>query len=578
MIRRGPNHDPSLVRAGLILTATGIVSASVVRQAVDEGGGSSLTFGYGFLLYLVLILIAVPRHPPRYGALVAFLAFAAMYLSAAITDDHMNDLGLTLYVAAAALAYVATTPPFRPITIAAFALWTPVFRFFGPDPGFGAYPPSLAAATMTALLFLVAVLLDRTRTDPDERIRRIGLGLLAVACVARITERHDIVSSPGLIAPDDLWAFVVVAVLPILAVARLRRPARDALATGVALGAYVLVGVALLLGKGYHVDAVAVVHRAAELLVAGQNPYQMLDVGEALHHFGLDQVLATKLEDGSALHTLNYPALSFLVPAPFVAAGLRDIRFLYLGEIVVLVLVLVRQVRVPWRPLIAAAVVGSSVISRQNVLAGVDPLWAILTIFAFLFFRRRTASPLLMGLACATRQPAWFFAPFYVLAAWKREGRREALRRAAIAAVAGVLPNLPFLIIAPRAFFDGVLAPMLGPLEPYGVGLIRFALGGALPLLPRGVYGALSASAMVVFLVLLWRLWRRLPNGTLVFPSAILWFAWRSLQNYFSFAAVLAMVGDENVVTGEGDGLRGGADATLDDGERPLRVDEAAGG
>src|SRR5205085_7656151 len=107
--------------------------------------------------------------------------------------------------------------------------------------------------------------------------------------------------------------------------------------------------------------------------------------------------------------------------------------------------------------------------------------------------------------------------------------------------------------LSPADFISGVLMPSLGPLEPYGVGLIRFAMDGEIPLLARGVYGAASAAVMVVLLVVLWRLWRRLPNGTLVFPSTILWFAWRSLQNYFSFAGVFAMAGDEAIVAGEAD-------------------------
>jgi len=101
------------------------------------------------------------------------------------------------------------------------------------------------------------------------------------------------------------------------------------------------------------------------------------------------------------------------------------------------------------------------------------------------------------------------------------------------------------------AFLGGGLLPTIGPLEPYGVGLIRFAMDGEIPLLARGVYGGLSIAALIGLLVVLWRWWRKLPNGTLVFPSLILWFAWRSLQNYFSFAGVFAMAGDEAVVTGE---------------------------
>jgi Ca2+/Na+ antiporter len=539
------------VRAGLVLTATGIVSAASERHAYDLG--TDIVFAYGFLLYLALLLIAVPRRPWRFAPLAALAAFATIYLSAAVTSARIDALGLSLYVIAGALAYLVSPPRFRALTVAAFAMWTPALRLFGPDPFLGAYPLSGAVASVLALVFLVLMLLLRRRVDDDERVRRIGLGLLAVACVARISERHLVVATVGGVAPDDLWALVVVVILPLVALLKLRRSLRDAVATGVAIGTYLLVAVALVLGKGYHVDTVAVEHRAAEIVARGGNPYVEIDIPTVLRSFGLDPALATNFEDGSEVRSFNYPALSFLVPAPFIAAGLRDIRFVYVAEIFVFVLVLLGRVRLPWRPLIAAAVVGNTVIASQNVLAGVDPLWAILTGFGFLFIARRHASPILLGLACAARQPAWFFVPFYLVAAWRRDGRREALRRAAIVAIAGAVPNLPFFLADPGAFLGGVLAPMLGPLEPYGVGLIRFSMDGILPLLPRGVYSALSAIVFVVLLGALWRWWRRIPSGAVVFPSVILWFAWRSLQNYFAFAGLFALIGDETIGTSDGE-------------------------
>lgn len=137
-------------------------------------------------------------------------------------------------------------------------------------------------------------------------------------------------------------------------------------------------------------------------------------------------------------------------------------------------------------------------------------------------------------------------------------------------AVAALVPNLPYLVASPGDFVGGVLMPSLGPLEPYGVGLIRFAMDGEIPLFARGVYGLMSVAAMLVLLVLLWRGWRRLPNGTLVFPSTILWFAWRSLQNYFSFAGVFAMAGDESIVAGD-DRLTTQSSGAMSSGTTPDR-------
>jgi hypothetical protein len=439
---------------------------------------------------------------------------------------------------------------FRPVTVAAFALWTPALRFFGPEPLAGGFPVVLALASLLGLLNLVAALLDRRGGDADDRLRRVGFGLLAVATVATVVERHLVVASAG-VAPDDLMALVVVGALPLIAVVRLGASKRDALATGLALAAFALTTLALLSGKGYHVDAVTVPHRAAELMLSGQNPYRAFDLPQALAQFGLDPELVTHFEDGSVLRSLNYPALSFLLVAPFVAVGLDDVRWIYFAEIVLATLVLLRKVRIPWRPFVAAAVVGNTVIVRQNILAGVDPTWALLVTLGWIFLESRWLSPIAVGLAAASRQPAWFVAPFYLVAVWKRDGREEALRRAAIIAVAALVPNLPFIVDAPREFVDGIAAPMVGALAPHGVGLVGLGIAGALPLLPRVVYGALSAAAFVALLVVLWRFWRHVPIGALVFPFVPLYLAWRSLQNYFSWLPLFAMAGDDEMLAGK---------------------------
>jgi len=537
----------TLLRAALALTATGIVSAASIRHALEEGG-ADIAFAVGYAFYLSLILIATPRHPPRWSPLLAF-AFAAITYVAAILTLNGNALAVGLYLVAAVLGYIATPAPFRPLTVAAFALWTPAIRFFGPEPLAGAFPPLLAFASVLSLINLVAALLDRSARDPDERLRRIGLGLLAVATVATVVERHLVVESI-VVAPDDVMALIVVGVLPILAVARLRPSTRDALATGLALATFVLAAMALLYGKGYHVDAVTVPHVAAQQLLAGHNPYTTFDLPAALAQFGINPELVTHYEDGSVLRSLNYPALNFLLVTPFIALGATDIRWIYLVEILALVLVLLRKVRIPWRPLVAAGVVGNTVIVRQNILAGVDPTWWALLTIAWIFVESRWLSPIAVGLAMASRQPAWFAAPFYLVGIWKRSGRAEAVRRAAIVTVAAVAPNLPFVIDNPSAFFDGVGDPMLGALAPYGVGFVRLGLDGPFPLLPRAIYGGLSAVSFVILIAVLWRFWRKVPIGALIFPFVPLYLAWRSLQNYFGSIPLLAMAGDDELIVG----------------------------
>jgi hypothetical protein len=537
----------ALLRAALALTATGVVSAAGVWHALAEGG-TAVAFASGYTLYLVLILIGTLRHPPRWAMPLGF-AFAAITYAVAITTIHGNALAMGLYFLVALVGYVATSPTFRPLTVAAFALWTPALRFFGPEPLAGAFPPVLAFASVLALISVVAALIDRSARDPDDRLRRIGLGILGVATIATVVERHSFVGTAG-IAPDDVLALVLAGVLAVVAVVPLRPSARDALVTGLALATFVLAATFLLLGKSYHVDAVTVPHVAAEQLLAGQNPYSTFDLPAALAQFDIEPELVTHYEDGTVLRSLNYPALNFLLVTPFIALGATDIRWIYLVEVVALVLLLLRKVRVQWRPLVSAGVLGNAVIVRQNILAGVDPTWWVLMAIAWIFVQSRWLSPILVGLAVASRQPAWLCAPFYLLGVWKRDGRTEALRRGAIVAVAALVPNLPFMIHSPAAFFDGVGAPMLAALAPDGVGLVRLGLDGPLPLLPRAVYGGLVALSCVALAAVLWRFWRSVPIGAVTFPFVPLFLGWRSLQNYFAAIPVLAMAGDDDLLVG----------------------------
>jgi uncharacterized membrane protein len=116
--------------------------------------------------------------------------------------------------------------------------------------------------------------------------------------------------------------------------------------------------------------------------------------------------------------------------------------------------------------------------------------------------------------------------------------------------VAALLPNLPFIVANPVAFVDGVTGPMIGALGPYGVGFVRFGVSGSLPLLPREWYAILTMLALVLLIAALIRFWRQIPVGAIVFPYVALYFAWRSLQNYFGSVPLLALAGNDELIVG----------------------------
>lgn len=552
--RRSDPRSGVVTRVGLVLAATGIASAAIDRRSL-AGVVPDIPLAVGFGFFVSILLIATLRKPPRGAVWLTFVSFAIIYMLAAV-ELASSLVGMTSYVLFALGATLFTAPHLRPLMVAAFALWTPALWVFGPTEALDELPAELRVAAVVALAFTVIAIADPRRTHPSERLRHAGYGMLAIACVAATIGRSIVVSSSG-IAPGEAMALSVAFALPILSYVKMRRESRDALATGLALATFAFVGLAYIVGKGYHTDVVAAAHRATELFLSGQNPYAVFDLPQALTRFGLDPELATHLESGSVVHTYNYPAMSFLVLAPFVKLGLTDVRWIYLVEVLFIAVVAARQLKPAWRAMALASVIGSEIITRQWILAGIDPSWALYLLLAWLLRSHRWWSSILLGLAIADRQPAWFVAPFFLLAILERFGPRHALRAAGIAAAVALAVNLPFIIEAPDRAIGGMLAPALAPLVSAGVGLMRYGANDFGPAFPRLVYTALSLGAIAGLLFLLWKRPRSFAGAPLAWPFLPLYLAWRSNQNYFAAAALFALVADEELAEERPDAPQG---------------------
>jgi hypothetical protein len=398
--------------------------------------------------------------------------------------------------------------------------------------GQGAIVPFLAFAVALGVL----VLAQRAELAVPARVAR---ALVALAVIAAVAGRHVFVSSSA-VAPDDLLAAIVV----VGAFALPRGKRWGMLGAAVVLATYAVIGATLITFKPYHSDAVVSAHGAADALLAGRNPYDGFDLHAQLARFGLPPEFATRLEDGSRVRSLQYPALAFLLPAPLVALGLTDLRAIYLVEVLAIFGIAVAAARPGTRALVLAACVGNVVILGQFVLAGVDPLVALLLLGAWLL-RGRRGSAVLLGLAIASRQQAWLVAPFLIVSAWHASGAREALARALVAAGVAALVHLPFLATAPGAVIGGLLDSALEPQEVWGIGPSKLlADAGLAAHVPRGLYLALAGGAYIGALALYAA--RRPTPGPLVAPLLPLWFGWRALQNYFAFLPIFALASDRS--------------------------------
>lgn len=403
----------------------------------------------------------------------------------------------------------------------------------------GAHPLVAAGAFAAALAVLLLAQLgwipDAAGPFPDRSTR----ALLALGALAVVIDRSLFVRSSGIAADELLAAAAIVTVaLP-------RGRTWTALAAACAIAAFAVAGATLVASTRYHSDAVVAAHGGAALVLAGRQPYAELDLVDQLARFGLPPEYATPLEDGTRLRSLQYPALAVLVPVPFLALGLSDVRVLYLVEVLAIFALATLSAAPRWRAVALAGSLGNVIVLDQFVDAGIDPLWALLILAAWLA-RRHRAMAVLLGLALATRQPAWLIAPLVLAWSWRALGAREALARGAIALGVALAVHLPFLATAPGAVLAGVTDPALLPLEPRGIGPAKLAADGIGPLLPRSAYLAAVAAA---YLAALWAVAsgrvRRARGAPLVLALLPLWLSWRALQSYFAFLPLFALSGED---------------------------------
>jgi Glycosyltransferase family 87 len=318
----------------------------------------------------------------------------------------------------------------------------------------------------------------------------------------------------------------------------------------------------------YHNDAIALNDCAARLVLVGRDPYASLDIFDCYAQLGIGADRTTPLKRGEFAHVAvyptddqldaawglrsregvnvefvsrpSYPALSFLLIIPFVALGWDTNRLYVLCLIAAMALVVIRT-PVGLRPFMLTAVLGAASLAAFTVSGSADLLY-VLPLAAAWLWRERRWSALAYGIAAATKQLAWFFAPFYLIAVVALHGWREGVRRGAIAVAVFAATNLPFILAHPADWLEGVATPLSEPMFPRGAGIIFLGTNGGLPLLPSVAYLALEGLCAVVCLAVAWRSRRTSPELGVVLALVPLFFAWRSLFSYFFLIPLFAAV------------------------------------
>lgn len=309
----------------------------------------------------------------------------------------------------------------------------------------------------------------------------------------------------------------------------------------------------------YGTDEIAFDQYAAQLALHGMNPY-LHSMAPAFPLFHVSPNGYTFTLSGKPVTKLSYPALSFEPYMPFLAAGLKTQTAVWVNVCAWALTAVLLYTLLPAELCPLALVIASISVYISYAVGGITGVLFIplLIAAAYKWDRfptekgwRTWIGPVCLGLAMSVKQTPWLVGIFLVagiaMEAFSRQRLTHALKtisRYVILALAGFLvPNIPYLVSDPLAWFKGVLTPLNSHVVPAGQGLVSLGLylgvgGGSI-----GSYSLLSIVVLVVTLALFITFYGQLKPIGLFLPAIALFFATRSFGSYFVMILPAALVG-----------------------------------
>ncbi|MBV9103926.1 MAG: hypothetical protein JO060_10055 [Candidatus Eremiobacteraeota bacterium] len=299
----------------------------------------------------------------------------------------------------------------------------------------------------------------------------------------------------------------------------------------------------LFRATAYGTDAMLFNAYSAELLTRGVNPYAA-NMQPAFGLFGVPTNLVTPTVTGGAIFAQSYPALSFLVYVPFALLGQSALWLsiaAHLGLLATLVVIAPR----PFKALAPVILFADPVYTQYTLGSVTDIIWALPAVLCAYYWRSKPAlAAFYLGLACGFKQSPWFIVPFAIVAwAFTAVERRRWLsffEPLCVLLLTFFIPNAPFIIWDPHRWLSGVMTPMAGNLIAFGSGIVQLTTANVYA---TDLHTLTTLSAAVLGLLLVFYAVDRRRFGFVPFlaPGIALFFAARSLQNYFMFWPVALM-------------------------------------
>ncbi len=323
---------------------------------------------------------------------------------------------------------------------------------------------------------------------------------------------------------------------------------------------------------GVYGDAAALEHQATDNFLEGENPYKEANIITAAMEFDVPSGKLTPLRTGQFAEDFpypdfdeieelyvnaqaapdeipleleskfSYPAASFILPAPFIALGIDDLRIIFPLFVLPALGYVIWRTKTKMRFYFIAALVAS--LDLWNSLSSGETGFLVfpLLLMAWLLYRKNLwLSAIFMGIAIATKQIAWFLFPFYLILILREKGLRKAVSIGAIACGVFLAFNLPYILADPGLWLSSVMAPMMDDLFPNGAGIIMLSYTGLIDAKSSLPFTIIEVTALLAALIWYFGNCRRFPETALVLAVFPIFFSWRSGWTYFFYIDIIML-------------------------------------
>jgi hypothetical protein len=319
-------------------------------------------------------------------------------------------------------------------------------------------------------------------------------------------------------------------------------------------------------------DGTALCQQATENFIEGRNPYENANVVTAMLKFEASFDRVTPLRKGQFTDVFPYPGItqiediwnqvisnpaeplvelesevcypagSFLLLSPFVAAGIKDIRIVYLVLVLAGLAYAIWKIPSKYRFIFIAGALISLELWNSIADGETGAIMFPLLVVAWLSLKKHMwFSAIFMGLAVATKQTAWFMLPFYLVLAGHYWGGKKLLANFGIVTAVFFALNGYFMAENLELWTKSVLSPVLKPMFPIGVGMITLVSSGLVNIQNEMVFTILEAVSGIVCFVWYLKYHRKYPNMGIILGTVPLFFAWRSLWSYFFYVGLILL-------------------------------------